>query len=242
MTSAKSTVRQGSITIDLDEKTLRQNINGKDRQMTLDGPEAFELISQIWLRSGWASKYSYGFTWLGRPIIQIPEDMIRAQEIIYRVKPDVIVETGIAHGGSLIFYASLCKLIGKGRIVGVDIEIREHNRRAIEAHDLFPLITLIEAGSTEKQTIEQVESQIKKDETVLVVLDSCHTREHVLKELEMYSSLVSIGSYILVADGIMEDVVGAPGANDDWISNNPRRAVQDFVSKNHHFELIGPEF
>ena len=131
---------KGVLKIDLDKRELLHSSNSgnQERAVSLDSSEAFELLSSLWLRSGWASKYSYSFTWLGRPIIQIPEDMVRIQEIIYTVKPDVIVETGIAHGGSLIFYASLLKLLDKGRVVGVDIDIREHNRNAIEAHELYP--------------------------------------------------------------------------------------------------------
>src|SRR5262249_34591470 len=137
-----------------------------------------------WLAVGWTQRYSYSFTWLGRPLIQLPEDVIRIQEVIHRVKPDVIVETGVAHGGSLIFYASLCKATERGRIVGVDIEIRPHNRAAIEAHPLAKYITLIEGSSTDPGIVERVKSHIKPGETVLVILDSNHSRKHVLDELE----------------------------------------------------------
>ena len=116
---------------------------GQSHTVGLGTPDAFEAISKVWLRSGWDTKYVYSFTWLGRPIIQLPEDLMRLQEVIFTIKPDVIVETGIAHGGGLIFYASLCQMLGKGRVVGVDIEIRPHNRQAIEAHPLSPYITLV---------------------------------------------------------------------------------------------------
>src|SRR5690242_2910756 len=121
-----------------EESVVIEGHNGFN-EVPLFSPEAFEAVSKLWLKIGWNRKYSYAFTWLGRPIIQLPEDMIRIQEIIYRIKPDVIIETGIAHGGSLVFYASLLKLIGKGRIVGIDVEIRPHNRKAIETHELAPL-------------------------------------------------------------------------------------------------------
>ena len=159
-------------------------------------------ISDIWLRAGWDNKYVYSFTWMGRPIIQLPEDMIRLQEVIYEVRPDVIVETGVAHGGSLVFYASLCKAMGRGRVIGVDVEIRPHNRAAIEAHALFPLITLIEGSSIEPQIVEEVKSLIKPDEKTMVVLDSNHEKQHVLAELRAYSPIVSVGSYIVAMDGI----------------------------------------
>ena len=153
--------------------------------------EAFSVISKAWLRSGWDNKYVYSFAWMGRPVIQLPEDMLRIQEVIYQVKPDVLIETGIAHGGSLIFYASLFKAMGKGRVVGVDIEIRPHNRAAIEAHELSSYLTLIEGSSTAPDIVEQVKAQIKPGDTVMVVLDSCHSKEHVLGELEAYAPLVT---------------------------------------------------
>lgn len=235
---------KGVLKIDLDKRELLHSSNSgnQERAVSLDSSEAFELLSSLWLRSGWASKYSYSFTWLGRPIIQIPEDMVRIQEIIYTVKPDVIVETGIAHGGSLIFYASLLKLLDKGRVVGVDIDIREHNRNAIEAHELYPLITMIEGSSTDESIFTQVKNSIQPGQTVLVVLDSCHTRDHVYSELELYSQLVTPGSYLLVADGIMNDVVGAPRSQENWVYDNPVEAVKQFLHVNHDFVEEEPKF
>lgn len=204
--------------------------------------EAFNIISDIWLRSGWDAKYVYSFTWLGRPIIQLPEDMIRSQEVIFNIKPDVIIETGIAHGGSLIFYASLCKLIGKGKIVGVDIEIREHNKKAIEEHFLFPYITMIEGSSVDPIIVENVSMHVKSNDKVLVFLDSNHSYDHVLAELRVYSKVVSVGSYIVATDGIMEKVVGAPRTNPDWDKNNPKKAAEQFVKENSDFIIEEPEF
>lgn len=242
MSETKTIVNEGQLTIDLDGRKVRVVENGAEVEHPLDGPESFRLLSKVWLRSGWASKYSYSFTWLGRPIIQIPEDMVRIQEIIYRVRPDVILETGIAHGGSLIFYASLCKMMEHGRVIGVDIEIRPHNRKSIEEHELFSYITMVEGGSTDTRIIDEVKSLISDGESVLLLLDSCHTRDHVARELEMYAPLVSVGSYILVADGIMQDVVGAPGSNPDWDINNPRQAVLEFVAKNPNFQIEEADF
>src|SRR6266540_3398666 len=133
--------------VDLGASTVEVEDADGLRRFPLDSPEAFNLVSRAWLRAGWDTKYVYSFTWMGRPIIQLPEDLIRIQEVIYNIKPDVIVETGIAHGGSLIFYASLCKAMEKGRVIGIDIDIRPHNRRAIETHPMFPFITLIEGSS-----------------------------------------------------------------------------------------------
>ena len=131
------------ISVDFETQTLTTEKNGQKTSAPLYSKEAFETISQVWLKVGWNEKYPYTFSWMGRPVIQNPEDMIRIQEVIYRIRPDVIVETGIAHGGSLIFYASLFKAMGKGRVIGVDIEIRPHNRKAIESHELFSFLTLI---------------------------------------------------------------------------------------------------
>ncbi len=209
-------------------------------KLGLDDPQAFALISEAWLRSGWDTKYVYGFSWLGRPIIQLPEDMIRIQEVIYDIQPDVIVETGVAHGGSLIFYASLCTAIGKGRVIGIDIEIRPHNRKEIEAHRLSPMINLVEGSSTDPVIVQSVKDQIGKKETVLVLLDSNHLKDHVLAELESYSSLVSPGSYIVACDGIMKQVVGGPRTEKDWSWNNPIAAIEEFISKHSEFENIEP--
>lgn len=208
--------------------------------MDLYSKAAFELISQQWLLVGWNEKYPYTFSWLGRPIIQLPEDMIRAQEVIYRVKPDVIVETGIAHGGSLIFYASLFNAIGKGRVIGVDIEIRPHNRQAIEAHELFPFITLIEGSSTDPQIVDHVKSLIGEGETVLVFLDSNHTKEHVAKELESYCDLVTPNSYIVATDGSMKDLSHVPRGNPAWIEDNPTAAAAEFAARHKDFILEVP--
>lgn len=210
------------------------------REISLENPEAFYLISKAWLRAGWDTKYVYGFSWLGRPVIQLPEDMLRIQEVIYAIKPDVIVETGVAHGGSLIFYASLCTAIGKGRVIGIDIEIRPHNRTAIEEHRLSPMITLVEGSSIDKDVVRSVKDLIGSAETVLVLLDSNHLKDHVLAELEAYAPLVSPGSYIVACDGIMQQVVGAPRSEKDWDWNNPISAVNAFLASHSEFECVEP--
>lgn len=211
-------------------------------QHELDTKEAFAAIGQAWERVSWEARYEYSFTWMGRPIIQLPDDAFRLQELIYKVKPDVIIETGIAHGGSLIFYASLCKAMGRGRVLGVDIEIRPHNRKAIEEHELFSLINLIEGNSISNDTVAKVASFIKPDETVLVILDSCHAKEHVLQELVSYSPFVTRGSYIVAMDGLMEMLAGAPRTSADWQWNNPRSAIMEFIAKNPNFVIEKPSF
>ncbi len=230
------------IKVDIEQGTVSVEEGGLTTQYRLDTPEAFKIISDIWLRAGWDNKYVYTFTWLGRPIIQLPEDMIRLQEVIHSVGPDVIVETGVAHGGSLIFYASLCKAMDRGRVIGIDIEIRPPNRKAIEEHPLSSFITLIEGSSIDPGVVEKVGTQIRPNEKVLVLLDSCHTKEHVLGELHAYSKLVGPGSYIVAMDGIMEQVVGAPRTQPDWAWNNPRQAALEFVELNPEFTIEEPAF
>jgi cephalosporin hydroxylase len=209
-------------------------------KLSLDDPRAFSIISEAWLRVGWDTKYVYGFSWLGRPVIQLPEDMLRIQEVIYDIKPDVIVETGVAHGGSLIFYASLCTAIGKGRVIGIDIEIRPHNRMAIEEHRLSPMISLVEGSSIDAEIIQIVKDQIGAAETVLVLLDSNHLKDHVLAELEAYSPLVRPGGYIVACDGIMQQVAGAPRTEENWSWNNPISAINEFIARHPEFECVEP--
>ncbi|MGB9181006.1 MAG: CmcI family methyltransferase [Pyrinomonadaceae bacterium] len=230
------------ITFDLERGTVSLEEDGQKKSYEIGTPGAFALISKVWLRAGWDNKYVYSFTWMGRPMIQLPEDMLRLQEVIYRVKPDVIIETGVAHGGSLIFYASLCKAMEKGRVIGVDIEIRPHNRQAIEAHELYPFITLIEGSSVERKIVDEVASHVWSNETVIIFLDSNHTKEHVLAELHLYAPLVTVGSYIVAMDGIMEQLAGAPRTQEDWVWNNPRRAALEFVEANPDFVIEEPEF
>jgi cephalosporin hydroxylase len=211
-----------------------------EQRFSLASAEGFAAASRAWVRASWDAKYVYSFTWFGRPLIQLPDDVLRIQELIWELKPDVIVETGVAHGGSLVFYASLFKAMECGRVIGVDIEIRPHNRKAIEAHPLSPLITLIEGNSVAPEVLTKVKSQIKLGEKVLVILDSLHTKDHVLKELAAYGPLVSVGSYIIATDGVMEQVSGSPRSALDWSWNNPNRAALEFASTNRDFVMEEP--
>lgn len=219
-----------------------EDASGTRTTYPLDSPQAFSAISRAWIRSGWDNKYVYSFSWMGRPIIQLPDDLVRLQEVIYSVKPDLIIETGVAHGGSLIFYASLLKAMGRGRVIGVDIEIRPHNRAAIEAHEMFSLITLIEGSSIDAGIVESVKSRIKSGEVVMVFLDSNHSKDHVLAELNAYAPLVTKGSYIVAMDGIMEQMAGAPRSSSDWSWNNPQAAALEFVRTNPDFQIEEPLF
>jgi cephalosporin hydroxylase len=208
--------------------------------LSLYSGEAFGHLNRLWVEIGWAMKYSYQFTWLGRPIIQLGDDIVTIQEILWRTRPDVVIETGVAHGGSLVLSASVCLAAGRGRVVGVDIEIRPHNRAAIEQHELASMITLIEGSSTDPDIVDQVRSLIQPGETVLVILDSNHTRAHVLAELEAYAALVTEGSYIVSTDGIMRDVAGGPGGDPSWSTDNPMKAAEDFLSVHPEFQLEDP--
>ena len=229
------------ITIDGDEITV-QGPEGS-RTFGIGTAEGFRVISDLWLRAGWDTKYAYSFSWLGRPIIQLPEDIVRMQEVIYAVKPTVIIETGVAHGGSLILYAGLFRAMGThGRVIGIDIEIRPHNRQAIEAHELYPFITLIEGSSIDPDTVRRVGALLRPDDRVLVILDSNHTRAHVLAELRMYSPFTSVGSYIVATDGIMGQMAGAPRTKPEWEWDNPKAAALDFAQEDPRFVIEEPRF
>ena len=183
--------------------------------------------------------YSYNFSWMGRPIIQYPQDMIAMQEIIWQLKPDLIIETGVAHGGSLIYYASLLELIGKGEILGIDIDIREQNRKEIESHPMFKRIKMLQGSSVSREIADQVKAAAAGKQTVLVSLDSNHSEEHVLQELELYAPLVTKGSYCVVFDTIVEDVAPSPNLpNRPWgHGNNPKTAVWKYIKDHPEFQI-----
>jgi cephalosporin hydroxylase len=207
------------------------------RRMAGD-PRLRQLTGQ-WFEAASRYEYSYHFTWLGRPIIQFPQDMLAVQEIIWSVKPDLIVETGIAHGGSLIFSASLLELLGgDGRVVGIDIDIREHNRVEIERHPLAKRITMIQGSSTDPAVAEQVYRLAKGKSRVMVLLDSNHTHEHVREELRLYSPLVGLGSYLVVFDTDIEYLPDDLCGDRPWgKGNNPKTAVDEFLRTNDRFEV-----
>ena len=182
------------------------------------------------------SQYSYNFSWMGRPIIQYPQDMVAMQEIIWELKPDLIIETGIAHGGSLIYYASILELIGKGEVLGIDIDIREHNRKEIEAHPMFKRIKMIQGSSVSENTVQQVAQYAKGKQVILVCLDSNHTHKHVLRELELYAPFVSKDSYIVVFDTIVEDLPDNYLPGRAWkVGDNPKTAVHSFLRQHPEF-------
>jgi len=174
--------------------------------------------------------YSYMWEWLGLPIIQMPTDVMLAQEIIWRNKPDLIIETGVARGGSALFYSSMMRLLGRGSVVAVDIEIRPHNRVAIESHEFSDRVTLVEGSSTDAAVVEQIGAFAGDSQKVMVVLDSDHTHEHVLAELEAYTQFVSPGQFMIVADTVVEEIPVQVHRPRRWgTGNNPRTAVDEFL-------------
>jgi cephalosporin hydroxylase len=184
------------------------------------------------------SRYSYNFTWLGRPIIQYPQDIVAIQEIIYQVQPDLIIETGIAHGGSLILHASICELIGKGEVLGVDIDIREHNKSEILNHRMSKRISMIQGSSIDEAIVKQVAERAAEKEKVLVILDSNHTHDHVLNEMKWYAPFVTNDSYMLVFDTVVEDLANDIYDNRPWgVGDNPKTAVWEFLKTNDDFVI-----
>lgn len=207
----------------------RISLNGKDTNL--------KKAAKEWLKESMQKNYVYNFSWMGRPIIQNPMDILAMQEIIWRIKPDLIIETGIAHGGSLIFSASMLELIGEeGEVLGIDIDIREHNKKEIEKHQMYKRITMIEGSSISNEVIEKVYSFAKNKKRILIFLDSNHSHNHVLKELQMYSPLVSIDSYIIAFDGFVEEMPEEYVKDRPWgKGNNAQTATLEFISKNDTF-------
>ena len=180
--------------------------------------------------------YQYNFDWLGRPFIQIPQDIVALQEIIWKTKPDLIIETGIAHGGGLIFYASMLELLGGGKVIGIDVEIRPHNRKEIEKHPLSKRIIMFEGSSIDDKIVKEVEKAVKRHKKVMVCLDSLHTHEHVLNELNIYSKFVTKGNYLVVFDTVIEFFPKGFFKDRPWDKgNNPYTAVKEFLKHNKNF-------
>lgn len=228
------------------EREVENNIQNLSADLDL------QALSRIWIREITRHKWAYNFTWLGRPAIQFPNDMWALQEIIWKVKPDLIIETGIAHGGSLIMNASLLSLLdltdaihsktnlnpidSKRKVLGIDIDIRKHNKNAILSHPFAHKIEMYEGSSTSDFVFDNVKNFSKNFNNILVILDSNHTHDHVLRELELYSSLVSKGSYLVVFDTIIENMPSDFFSDRSWgVGNNPKTAVYEFLSNNSDF-------
>ena len=210
----------------------------KEAIAEMGNDSALRQKSLDWMLHADKYKYTYNFEWMGRPIIKYPSDIVIMQEIIWRLKPDVIIETGIAHGGSIIFSASMLELIGHGEVVAVDIDIRKHNRDEIEKHPMMKRITMYEGSSTDEAIVEKIRKHTEGKKSVLVALDSNHTHEHVLRELEMYSPMVTVGSYILCPDTFVEFFPKGYVKDRPWdVGNNPMTAVWEFLKHNKNFEI-----
>jgi cephalosporin hydroxylase len=217
---------------------VRRNIEGLARDTDL------QAMSRVWARETAAHKYTYNFTWLGRPIIQFPQDMVAVQEIIWRTQPDLIIETGIAHGGSLIFSASMLELNAAcggpsdARVLGIDIDIRSHNREAILAHPLSRRVDMIQGSSIAPDVVGRVREAARGKKSVLVLLDSNHTHDHVLAELEAYAPLTTVGNYCVVFDTLVEDMPESFYGDRPWRpGNSPKTAVRQFLGSTSNFQV-----
>ncbi len=230
------------------KEEVAENINqlGEDKDI--------QALSRIWTRESNQHNYTYNFSWLGRPIIQYPQDMVAMQELIWTVKPDLIIEAGIAHGGSLILSASMLALLDMAeaidsgatikpgessrQVLGIDIDIREHNRAAIEAHPMASRIQMIQGSSIDPDIIKKVHAVASKYSRVLVFLDSNHTHDHVLAELDAYAPLTSKDSYCVVFDTLIEDMPANMFRDRPWgKGNNPKTAVWEYLKTHTEFEI-----
>jgi cephalosporin hydroxylase len=222
-----------------DRELFLENIKKKSLSLGLDDDifkKSKDLIYDLDVYD-----YNYLWTWMGVPIIQLPADIMATQEVIWKTKPDIIIETGVARGGSLIFMASILEIIGKGKVIGVDIDIRQHNRESIEAHPLSKRINLVEGGSVDTDILAEVRSHIRKDSKVMVVLDSDHSRSHVLNECRAYGPMVTQGCYLVVADtlvGHVEEKDAPTNRSKLWFKgNDPLSAANDYLKENDRFEI-----
>lgn len=216
-----------------DVPSLRKYVSVKKDKNLNELKEA----AMVWIKAAAVNKLSYEIDWLGVPVIQTPEDLVLMQELIFKVRPDFIIECGIAHGGGLIYYASLLELLNKGEVVGVDIEIREHNRRVIETHPLAKRIKMIEGDSASEETVKEIKKIIPQGSKVIVCLDSDHTKPHVLKELELYQDFIIPGGYFMVSDTVISELAKAGIDPEKYLNNSPKEAVEEFLKNNDNFEI-----
>jgi cephalosporin hydroxylase len=207
------------------------------REVDIYGEDGLRIVSNLWTRAGWQHRIYDRVRWLGIPIMQLPEDILMMQELIYQVRPDVIVETGVAYGGTAVLYASMLELLGKGQVISIDIKLREDTRLALHAHPMSKRIILLEGSSTDKAVVARVQQMVRPEDKVLVALDSNHTYTHVRQELEQYSPLVKPEGYIVVFDGVMEILADAPSGKPEWVTDNPAAAVRDFLVEHPEFEV-----
>jgi cephalosporin hydroxylase len=224
------------LTIDTESMVL----STEGRDLPLYSREAFELVSREWVRIGWGVRYYFTMTWFGCLIQQLPEDLVRLQEVLNTLQPDVIIETGVYYGGSLLFHATICEGLGKGRVIGIDITIHDSIREAVSKHRLAPRISLIQGDSASPGVVNQVRAMVRPGEKVMVILDSDHSRDHVARELNAWAPFVTPGSCIVVTDGIMRDLTDVPGGMPEWAQDNPCTAASEFLAAHLEFELRQP--
>jgi cephalosporin hydroxylase len=228
------------IVIDTTAGTLLHLDGAEETILPLFTKEAFEVLSLQWVRVGWSLHYYHNLSWLGHPILQLPEDLLRLQEVVYRIRPKIIIETGVYHGGSLLFHATLMHAMGEGRVIGIDREIPPEVRELIVAHPLGSRISLIEGDSTDPAIVAEAAKAIGSAAPVLVILDSNHARDHVAKELDSYAPFVTKGSYIIATDGIMCELADVPGGLPEWKSDNPLTAASEFAARHPEFRQEQP--
>lgn len=232
---------QQELVINTDENIIVcKDKEGRETSVPIYSQEGFKLISSIWLKQEWNQLHWQSFSWFGFQIWQFPEDLLRLHEVIVTLEPDVIIETGVSKGGSSIFFASMCRLLGKGRVISIDIQIPAAVRQAIEQSSFSDLITLIEGDSTSADVVEAARQKVRKNEKVFVFLDSNHSKAHVLRELNAYSCMVTTGSYIVAADGVMRSLANTPCGRKEWAEDNPVAAAHEFVAKHPEFEIKRP--
>ncbi|QDI88773.1 cephalosporin hydroxylase [Candidatus Nitrosopumilus sp. SW] len=220
----------------MDNSIFEKRNKKKILQMKED--TSLDALSKKWISDSYQYEYSYHFKWLGLPIIQYPQDIIALQEIIWKLKPDLIIETGVARGGSVTFLASMLEIIGKGEIIGIDIKIHQQNKKAIEKHPMFKRITLIEGSSINKKTINKINQLSKNKKCIMVILDSNHTHKHVLSELKAYSQLITKGSYLIVFDTLIEFLPNNFFKNRPWTkTKNPKSAIREFLKTTNRFKI-----
>ena len=228
------------IVIDTEDRSIRVSAPGGESVCPLYSREGFAILSREWLKVGWNLDHWRGFSWMGFQLQQLPEDVLRLQEVVFRLKPEVIVETGVFEGGSSVFFASLCELNGKGRVVSVELEVRPGLRESFAAHPLGRRIALVEGDSCAQQVFERVAQEASGAGTVLVFLDSDHRKAHVAAELALYSRLVTPGSYIVAADGVMRSLADTPHGEASWAQDNPASAALEFAAAHPEFVLERP--
>ena len=228
--------------------TMKNYITRHDSKLTLEAAgervtvdlysrEGLDMLSNLWIKAAAEHRLMYEPKWLGRPIIQFPSDVVEIQELLWEVKPDVVIETGVAHGGSLVLSASILELIGTGKVIGIDVEIRPHNRAAIEVHPLKHRIELIEGSSIAEKTIAAVKAAAGDATSVMVVLDSNHSEAHVMQELELYGPMVTPGSYLVAHDGAQAWVWDIPRGKPEWKDDHPLDAIHRFLAKHTEFRI-----